>query len=393
MAKRDFYEILGVNKGASASEMKSAYRKAAMRYHPDQNPGDQQAEAKFKELNEAYDVLKDDQKRAAYDKFGHAAFENGGPGHGGAGGFGGAGFGDIFDEMFGDFMGGGARRKSGPSRGRDKKFNMQVSFDDAFHGRKVDVQVPSLVRCKGCAGTGAADGAASVACDACGGAGKVRIQQGFFVLEQTCPKCHGKGAVIDRPCMTCSGSGVESEKKTLNVSIPAGIDDGNRIRLNGEGDTGQNNGPAGDLYIQISVAPHPLFERDGPNLHCQIPIAMVDAALGTELQVPNPDGTRLEVKIPEGSQTGQKLRLRGKGMPKLKAGGARGDMFVHLQVEVPVSLSERQRELLREFAKGGRGVKQKVAIRTYFSGDLYVVMGDRVNDGRTVRVYFNPLIP
>ena len=367
MAKRDYYDVLGVSKGADAAEMKAAYRKLAMKYHPDRNPDDPSAEARFKELNEAYDILKDEQKRAAYDRLGHAAFANGG-----AGGFGGGGkpdfggFSDIFEEMFGDFMGGaqgGGRRQ----RGNDKRVNMQITLEDAFYGREIDVQIPVLAHCEVCAGSGAAPNASNVTCSTCGGHGKIRLQQGFFTLEQQCTQCNGKGTIIDKPCRPCRGRGVVSRDKNLSVKIPPGIDDGNRIRLSGEGDTSPNGGANGDLYIFVSVAPHRLFERNGADLHCRIPVSMVDAALGTEMAVPNPDGSKLNVRVPEGSQNGRKLRLRGKGMPRLKGGGARGDLYVHLQVEIPVRITPRQRELLQEFAAAGDGRNQNPETQGFFA--------------------------
>ena len=374
MSKRDFYETLGVQKGASADELKKAYRKLAMQYHPDRNPGDAEAEAKFKEVGEAYEVLKDEQKRAAYDRFGHEAFEQGGMG--GAGGFrhasGGAGFGgftDIFEEMFGDFMGGGGGRGRGgqrSGRGSDQRYNLEISLEDAFSGRSVEIKVPTAVACDSCNGTGAEDGAQPVTCPTCGGDGKVRASQGFFTVERTCPTCHGQGSTIDKPCRKCSGSGRMHKDKTLNVTIPKGVEEGNRIRLTGEGEAGLRGAPAGDLYIFLTIAPHRLFERDGAHLFCRVPISMADAALGGEIEVPTIDGGRAKVKVPEGTQAGQRFRLRGKGMPVLQA-NQRGDMYIEIAVETPVKLTKRQKELLEEFRKEGGGKNQNPQTEGFFS--------------------------
>lgn len=356
MAKRDYYEILGVDRNASKDELKSAYRKLAMQYHPDRNPGDEEAERKFKEVGEAYEALKDDQKRAAYDRFGHEAFEQGGGGFGGGGGAGFGGFTDIFEEMFGDFMGGGRRGGRQSPRGADLRYNLEVSLEDAFQGRKIDIRVPTSVTCDTCEGDGAAEGAKPVACDTCGGDGKVRTSQGFFTIERTCPACQGEGRVIDKPCGDCNGAGRVHRDKTLQVNIPRGVEDGNRIRLAGEGEAGVRGAPPGDLYIFLSVAPHRLFQRQGPDLACRVPIAMADAALGGDIEVPTIDGGRAKVKIPEGAQTGQQFRLRGKGMPVLQ-GNQRGDMYIEIAVETPVKLTKRQKELMEEFRKEGGGSK------------------------------------
>ncbi len=356
MSKRDYYEILGCQKGASADELKKAYRKLAMQYHPDRNPGDQAAEAKFKEVGEAYEVLKDEQKRAAYDRFGHDAFEQGGAG----GGFrnSGAGFGgftDIFEEMFGDFMGGGrARGGQRSGRGSDQRYNLEIGLEDAFHGRTIEIKVPTSVQCDNCSGTGAEEGAKPTACGTCGGDGRVRASQGFFTVERTCPTCGGQGQVIDNPCRKCSGSGRMHKDKTLNVNIPKGVEEGTRIRLSGEGEAGLRGAPAGDLYIFLSIGGHRLFERDGEHLFCRVPISMADAALGGEIEVPTIDGGRAKVKIPDGTQTGQRFRLRGKGMPILRT-ESRGDMYIELAVETPVNLTKRQKELLKEFRDEGKG--------------------------------------
>jgi len=351
MAKRDFYEVLGVNKNASGDELKKSYRKLAMQYHPDRNQGDEKAEQKFKELNEAYEVLKDEQKRAAYDQYGHAAFENSGGPRAGAGGFDfGGGFADIFDEMFGDIMGrrGGVGRAQ--TRGQDLRYNMEVSLEDAFHGKKATITVPSSVVCGSCDGTGGKDGAQPETCGTCGGAGKVRSQQGFFTVERTCPGCGGAGRVIKDPCTTCRGTGRERKDKTLEVTIPPGVEDGTRIRLAGEGEAGLNGAPAGDLYIFLGLKPHRLFQRDGANVYMRVPIAMTTAALGGEVEVPTIEGRKVRVTIPQGCQNGHQFRLRGKGMNVLRS-TARGDMFLEAAIEVPVNLTTNQKELLREFEK------------------------------------------
>ncbi|MBL8709541.1 MAG: molecular chaperone DnaJ [Rhodospirillaceae bacterium] len=355
MMKRDYYETLGVEKGADADTLKKAYRKLAMQFHPDRNPGNTEAESKFKELNEAYDVLKDDQKRAAYDRFGHAAFENGGGGfrNGQAGGFSASGFADIFDEMFGDFMGGGGRRGPGRGRGSDLRFNMEISLEDAFAGKQSTIRVPSSVACEDCDGTGGEKGAKPITCPACHGHGKVRATQGFFTIERSCQHCSGAGKVIEKPCKTCHGSGRTAKEKTLQVNIPAGVEEGTRIRLAGEGEAGMLGAPAGDLYIFLSIKPHRLFERDGANIHCHVPIAMTNAALGGQVEIPTIDGGRAKVTIPAGAQTGQQFRLKGKGMSVLRS-SARGDMYVELVVETPVNLSKKQKDLLAQFEAEGK---------------------------------------
>jgi molecular chaperone DnaJ len=355
MAKQDYYEALGVSRGADGDELKKAYRKLAMRYHPDRNSGDANAEQKFKEISEAYDVLKDDQKRAAYDQFGHAAFEGGGPGGARPGGFDfGSGFADIFDEMFGDFVGGGGRRQSrgGPQRGDDLRYNMEINLEDAYRGRETRIKVPTSVRCDTCAGSGASPGSHPSTCSMCQGRGKVRSQQGFFTVERTCPACNGQGQVIENPCGDCSGSGRTRKEKTLAVTIPQGVEDGTRIRLTGEGEAGLQGASPGDLYIFISVKPHRLFQRDGANVFCQVPLPMTTAALGGSVEVPTIEGTRAKVTIPSGTQHGHQFRLRGKGMTGLHGRG-RGDMYIEILVETPVNLSKRQKELLDEFQTGG----------------------------------------
>ena len=355
MAKQDYYETLGVGRGADEKALKNAYRKLAMQYHPDRNPDNAEAEAKFKEVSEAYDVLKDDDKRAAYDQFGHAAFENGGPGASGGGfDFGsGGGFADIFDEMFGDFMGGsrgqtGSRGHAGASRGADLRYNMQIGLEDAFKGRETQIRVPTAVACGDCNGTGAANGSRPSTCETCQGRGKVRAQQGFFTIERTCPACNGTGQVIKDPCVTCGGAGRVQREKTLKVTIPAGVEDGTRIRLSGEGEAGTQGGGAGDLYIFIAVAQHRLFRRDGADLHVRVPIPMATAALGGWIEVPTIEGKRTKVTIPKGAQSGHQFRLRGKGMSVLRS-KTRGDMYIDVVIETPVNLSKRQEELLREF--------------------------------------------
>ncbi|HZH25773.1 MAG TPA: molecular chaperone DnaJ [Azospirillaceae bacterium] len=350
MAKQDYYALLGVPKGASADELKKAYRKLAMQYHPDRNPGDKEAEQKFKDINEAYDVLKDEQKRAAYDRFGHAAFEQGRGGGGGFGGFDfGSGFADIFDEMFGDFMGG---RRQASGRGSDLKYDMEISLEDAFKGSQATIRVPTLGPCDACKGTGAEGASQPAACPTCNGSGNVRATQGFFTIQRTCPTCHGQGRVIKDPCKVCSGAGRVRRDKTLQVNIPAGVEDGTRIRLAGEGEAGMRGASPGDLYIFISVAPHRMFQRDGANLHCRVPIPMTTAALGGTIEVPTIDGTRARLQVPEGTQSGAQFRLKGKGMSVLRS-PARGDMYVEILVETPVNLNKKQQDLLREFEKAG----------------------------------------
>ena len=364
MAKPDFYEVLGLKKGASDDEIKKAYRAKAKVLHPDRNTEDPNAETKFKEVNEAYEILKDPQKKAAYDQFGHAAFEGGGgpggfrPG-GGAGGpqdFGSA-FSDVFEDLFGEFMGqngrGGQRRRGGAARGSDLRYNLRVSLDEAFHGKQQSLDVPTAVKCEACNGTGAEGGAQPVTCPTCSGMGKVRAQQGFFTIERTCPTCGGRGQIIKNPCKTCAGAGRVQKDKRLNVNIPAGVETGTRIRLAGEGEAGLAGGPPGDLYIFIEVAPHPIFEREGTDLHCRIPVPMVTAALGGEIEAPLIDGGRSRVKVPAGVQSGKQLRLREKGMPSLR-GGRRGDLYLELEVETPVNLTAKQKDLLREFEAAGK---------------------------------------
>ena len=322
MAKQDFYEILGVAKSASADDLKKAYRKLAMQYHPDRNSGDKSAEQKFKDLNEAYDILKDDQKRAAYDRFGHAAFEQGGGRGPGDFGFSG-GFADIFDEMFGEFMGGGRRGQGGPSRGSDLRYNLEISLEESFRGKQTTIRVPNLVACDQCNGSGAEAGSKPVSCPTCHGRGRIRTQQGFFSVERTCHGCQGAGRVIDKPCKSCGGQGRVRREKTLSVNIPPGVEDGTRIRLAGEGEVGVRGAAPGDLYIFISVAPHQIFQRDGANIYCRVPIPITTAALGGKIEVPTVDGSRARVTVPAGTQSGHRFRLKSKGHDGAALGRAR----------------------------------------------------------------------
>jgi molecular chaperone DnaJ len=349
MAKQDYYATLGVAREASADDLKKAYRKLAMQFHPDRNPGDQKAEARFKEVNEAYDILKDDQKRAAYDRFGHAAFENGSGGPGGsAGGFEfGGGLGDIFDQMFGEFAG---RRGGGRTRGgADLRQAVEIDLAEAFAGAKRTLRVQTRVTCEACTGSGSEDkNKGADICTTCGGAGKVRAQQGFFLIERTCPTCAGAGRVVRNPCKVCHGAGTVQRERSLQVTIPAGVEDGTRIRLAGEGEAGGQGAPPGDLYVHIGVRPHEIFQRDGANILMRVPLRMTQAALGGDIEVPSIDGTKARVKIPPGTQTGDQFRLRGKGFSVLRS-AARGDLYIQVAVETPQNLTRRQRELLEEF--------------------------------------------
>jgi molecular chaperone DnaJ len=367
MAKQDFYEILGVAKSADAEDLKRAYRKLAMQWHPDRNPGDKSAEHKFKDINEAYDVLKDDQKRAAYDRFGHAAFENGsrGPGDGGfAGGFSG-GFADIFEEMFGA-MGSGRRTQGGPTRGSDLRYNIEVSLEDAFRGKQTTIRVASFGHCDTCKGSGAEPGSRPASCRTCQGHGRVRAQQGFFTIERTCPTCQGSGQIIEKPCKGCGGQGRVRREKTLSVNIPAGVEDGTRIRLAGEGEVGVHGAAPGDLYIFISIGAHSIFQRDGANIFCRVPIPFTTAALGRAIEVPTVEGSRTRITVPAGTQSGHQFRLRSKGMTVLRS-PARGDMYVQAIVETPVNLSKRQQELLREFEKADDNGKTNPESEGFFA--------------------------
>lgn len=346
--KADYYETLGVAKSADEKELKSAFRKLAMQFHPDKNPGDADAEHRFKEIGEAYETLKDPQKRAAYDRFGHAAFENGGMN--GGGGFGGAGgFADIFEDIFGEMMGGGRQRRSGGrERGADLRYNMEITLEEAYAGKTAQIRVPTSITCDECSGSGAKPGTQPVTCGMCSGSGRVRAAQGFFSIERTCPTCHGRGQIIKDPCPKCSGQGQITEERALSVNIPAGIEDGTRIRLTGEGEAGLRGGPAGDLYIFLSLKPHEFFQRDGADLYCKVPISMTTAALGGQFEVATLDGTQTRVKIPDGTQNAKQFRLKGKGMPVLRQ-PAMGDLYIQIAIETPQNLNKRQRELLEEF--------------------------------------------
>lgn len=353
--KRDYYEVLGVAKTANAEELKKAFRKQAMQFHPDRNPGNTEAEHKFKEVGEAYDVLRDDQKRAAYDQYGHAAFEGGMGGRGGGQGFDFTSFSDIFDDLFGEFMGGqrGGQRGGG-NRGSDLRYNLEITLEDCFKGKAAKIRVPTSIACESCDGSGAEAGAQPIACPTCKGAGKVRAQQGFFTIERACPTCGGAGRVIEKPCKVCGGAGRTHKEKTLSVDIPPGVDEGNRIRLAGEGEAGLRGGASGDLYVFLTVKPHRLFRREGQHLHCRVPVSMTTAALGGSVEVPTLDGGQARITLPEGTQTGKQFRLRGKGMPSLQQSGfgaGNGDLYIQVMVETPVKLSKKQRELLEEFAK------------------------------------------
>lgn len=352
MSKQDYYELLGVERGSDGQAIKSAFRKLAMKYHPDKNPGDAQAEIKFKELSEAYDRLKNPDSRAAYDRYGHAAFENGagGPAGGFHGDFG-ASFSDIFDDLFGDFMGGqrgGQQRRGGVERGADLRYNMEIDLQDAYNGKTAEIEVPTTASCESCEGSGARPGTAPSPCSTCNGAGKVRATQGFFTIERTCPSCQGRGEQIDDPCGDCHGQGRVRKERTLSVNVPAGVEDGTRIRVSGEGEAGTRGAPPGDLYIFLSLSPHDVFQRDGADIFCVVPVSMVTAALGGTVEVPTVDGGRTNVTIPEATQAGKQFRLRSKGMPVLRTQRF-GDMYIQVTVETPQNLSKQQKELLKEF--------------------------------------------
>jgi molecular chaperone DnaJ len=357
MPKRDYYDILGLSRGASEQDIKSAFRRLAKDCHPDRNAGDKGAETKFKELNEAYEALRDPQKRAAYDQFGHAAFD----GHGGRGahGFGpdfASSMSDIFDDLFGEFMGGrrGRGQRTGRERGADLRYNMEITLPEAFAGKTAQIRVPTSVTCEACTGTGAKAGTQPSTCPTCSGAGKVRASQGFFTIERTCPSCQGRGEIINAPCGSCSGPGRVMRQRTLSVNIPAGVEDGTRIRLAGEGEAGTRGGPAGDLYIFLSIKPHEFFQRDGADIFCRVPISMTTAALSGHIDVPTVDGGKTRVKVPEGTETGKQFRLKGKGMPVLRS-KVTGDMYIQVEVETPKNLTARQRELLENFERESHG--------------------------------------
>ena len=373
MAKRDYYEILEVSQNASESDIKKAYRRLAMKYHPDRNPGDSDAEVRFKEAKEAYEVLSDAQKRSAYDQFGHAGVD---PSQGGGGGFGrgGADFSDIFSDVFGDIFGGG-RGGSRAFRGADLRYRMEVTLEEAVQGIERDIKIPTQVECGQCDGSGAAPGSKPEKCATCQGHGEVRVQQGFFSIQQSCPRCGGSGEVISDPCKRCRGNGMVPDEKTLDVRVPAGVDTGDRIRLSGEGEPGEQGGPPGDLYVEIAVKPHAIFTRDGADLRCEIPVSMTTAALGGEIEVPTLDG-RVSLQVPSGTQSGKVFRVRGKGVKPVR-GGAQGDMLVRANVETPVNLTARQKELLEELAdtleKNGehhnpRSSSWLDSVRSFFEG-------------------------
>lgn len=353
MDKRCYYKVLGVSRGSTDDEIKKAFRRQAKAHHPDHNPDDPEAELRFIEINEAYDVLSDPQKRAAYDRFGHAAFDGNAGGPHGFGTDFSASMSDIFDDLFGEFMGGGrqTRRRRGRERGGDLRYNMEIALADAYFGKRAEIRVPTSIACESCSGTGAEGGAQPSACGTCGGIGRVRASQGFFTIERTCPACHGAGEMVENPCTDCGGAGRQTRDRTLSVEIPPGVEDGTRIRLAGEGEAGLRGGPPGDLYIFLSIEPHELFQRDGADLFCRVPIQMTTAALGGQIEVPTISGESKTVRIPEGTQSGHEFRVHGEGMPVLRSKAA-GDLYVQVEVETPKNLTRKQKELLREFAKG-----------------------------------------
>ena len=366
MAQRDYYDILGVSRDVDGKDLKKAYRKLAMKYHPDRNPDDKDADAKFKEATEAYEILGDPQKRAAYDQYGHAGVDPNAAG-GFGGGAGAGGFSDIFGDVFGDiFGGGGGGGRGGPQRGSDLRYTLDLTLEEAVRGVEKKIRIPTLVGCETCDGSGAKPGTHPKTCGTCNGMGQVRMQQGFFSVQQTCPTCRGQGTIIEDPCNRCHGRGVKEETKTLSVKIPAGVDTGDRIRLAGEGEAGSMGGPSGDLYVQVSVRDHALFSRDGRNLYCDVPISIVDAALGGELEVPTLDG-RVKLKIPAETQSGKMFRLRGKGVTPVRGGGA-GDLMCRVQVETPVNLTEQQKDLLRQFQESLTGEKHSPQKKSWFEG-------------------------
>ena len=372
MSKRDFYEVLGVSRTATEADIKVSFRKLAMKFHPDRNPGDAEAEIKFKEINEAYQILMDPQQRAAYDRHGHAAFEQGR-----GGGFGdgfASSMADIFEDLFGDFAGrqrGG--RSNGRERGSDLRYNLEISLEEAYAGKTAELKIPTAITCEACTGTGAKAGSKARTCSTCGGHGRVRAQQGFFAIERTCMACQGRGETIDNPCPSCRGEGRVMKERNLSVNIPAGVEDGTRIRLAGEGEGGLRGGPAGDLYIFLSVKPHQLFQRDGADLFCRVPIAMAHAALGADVKVPTLDGQEAEITIPEGTQTGKQFPIKGRGMTILRSKN-RGDLYIQVVVETPRNLNTRQRELLKEFLAESNGDNQPESegffgkVRDFFAG-------------------------
>ncbi len=366
MAKKDYYEILGVSRDADEREIKKAYKRLAMKHHPDRNQGDKDSEAKFKEIKEAYEILTDAQKKAAYDQYGHAAFEHGGMGGGGFGGGGGGDFNDIFGDVFGDIFGG---RRQRASRGSDLQYNMVLTLEEAVRGVTKEIRIPTLAECDTCHGSGAKAGSSATTCSTCHGAGQVQMRQGFFAVQQTCPTCHGRGKIIKDPCNKCHGQGRVEKTKTLSVKIPAGVDTGDRVRLSGEGEAGENGAPAGDLYVQVQVKQHPIFERDGNNLYCEVPINFAMAALGGEIEVPTLDG-RVNLKVPAETQTGKLFRMRGKGVKSVR-GGAQGDLLCRVVVETPVKLNDKQKQLLRELEEslgGEKGAKNSPRSKSFLDG-------------------------
>lgn len=367
MSKRDYYEVLGVDKGAGEREIKKAYKKLAMKYHPDRTQGDKALEEKFKEIQEAYEVLTDAQKRAAYDQYGHAGVD---PNRGGAGFGGGADFGDIFGDVFGDIFGGGRGRQSRARQGADLRYNLEMTLEEAVRGKEVEIRVPTLVACEPCNGSGAKKGSSPKTCPTCHGNGQVQMRQGFFAVQQTCPTCSGRGKIISDPCNECHGQGRTEKTKTLSVKIPAGVDTGDRIRLSGEGEAGESGAPAGDLYVQVHVRDHDIFTRDGNNLYCEVPLSFTTAALGGELQVPTLDG-KVKLKISPETQTGRMFRLRGKGVKSVRS-GAIGDLLCKVVVETPVNLSSKQKDLLRELeesmGKGSDAAKHRPKEQGFFDG-------------------------
>lgn len=367
MSKRDYYEVLGLGKDAGEREIKKAYKRLAMKYHPDRTKGDKDSEDKFKEVKEAYEVLSDAQKKAAYDQFGHAGVDPNRGGHGGA-----QDFGDIFGDVFGDIFGGGGRRGGGaqrPQRGADLRYNMELTLEEAVKGISKEIKIPALVHCEQCNGSGAKPGTKPTTCGTCHGQGQVQMRQGFFAVQQACPTCRGKGKIIKDPCSKCHGEGRYEKTKTLSVKIPAGVDTGDRIRLSGEGEAGDSGAQAGDLYVQVHVKEHDIFVRDGSNLYCEVPIGFVEAALGGEIEVPTLDG-RVKLKIPEETQTGRMFRMRGKGVKSVR-GGAVGDLVCKVYVETPIKLSDKQKSLLKEFnetMQGSKGNKHKPKEEGFFDG-------------------------
>ena len=363
MDKRDYYEVLGVDRGASSEDLKKAYRRLAMKFHPDRQSTDPKAEEKFKEASEAYEILNDEEKRAAYDRFGHAGVD---PNQGGASGFEGS-FSDIFGDVFGDIFGGSRGRSDGVSRGSDLRYNLNLTLEQAVGGDTIEIKIPVMTACADCDGTGCAPGSSPTTCPDCNGTGQIRVSQGFFSLQQTCPRCRGQGRTITDPCRSCGGSGRVEKSKTLSVKVPAGVDNGDRIRLTGEGEAGLRGGPPGDLYVQVEVKDHPIFVRDGRHLYCEVPISFPDAALGGQMEVPTLDG-RVNLKIPKETQTGKVFRLRGKGVTQVRGGGV-GDLLCKVQIETPVELTQQQKELLEKFKQSlGENEKHSPKERSWFSG-------------------------